>query len=69
MKDFCEKIWKTPQVEVPKPSLNPKQRVRSWANLLSLNKPQLNSNGFDEEDGGDSKTSEDENSKQKTTPH
>ena len=37
MKDYCERVWTTPQVEVPKPSLNPKQRVRSWANLLSMN--------------------------------
>ena len=31
---MCSGVWDTPSVEVPKPSLNPKQRVRSWSNLL-----------------------------------
>ena len=36
IKELCETVWDTPSVEVPKPSLSPKQRVRSWSNLLSM---------------------------------
>ena len=46
MKDYCERVWTTPQVEVPKPSLNPKQRVRSWANLLSMNNHSSSNNAI-----------------------
>ena len=45
IKEFCDKVWTTPSVEVPKPSLNPKQRVRSWANLFSMNEGTPISNG------------------------
>lgn len=36
IRELCDTVWDTPSVEVPKPSLNPKQRVRSWSNLLSM---------------------------------
>lgn len=36
IKDLCDNVWTTPSVEVPKPSLSPKQRVRSWSNLLAM---------------------------------
>jgi hypothetical protein len=40
---MCDDVWNTPSVEVPKPSLNPKQRVKSSSNLL--NRPSMD--GFD----------------------
>ena len=36
IKEYCEKVWTTPQVEVPKPSLSKDDRVRSSNNLLLL---------------------------------
>jgi hypothetical protein len=54
IKDLCEKVWTVPQVEVPKPSLNPKQRVRSWSNLLGLDNQGSRSQDFHtSEDGND----------------
>ena len=35
IRQYCEHVWDIPPVEVPKPSLNATNRVRSWSNLLS----------------------------------
>ena len=32
--ELCEKVWKIPAVDVPKPSQKPDNRVRSSTNLL-----------------------------------
>lgn len=45
IRELCEKVWKIPSVEVPKPSLNATQRVRSSSNLLSMSHEELNSRG------------------------
>ena len=34
VKEYCENVWHTPQVEVPKPALSKDDRVRSSNNLL-----------------------------------
>ena len=34
IKEYCEKVWTTHEVEVPKPSLSKDDRVRSSNNLL-----------------------------------
>lgn len=34
--EMCEKVWKIPSVDVPKPSQKPDNRVRSATNLLGM---------------------------------
>jgi glycogen phosphorylase len=34
--DYCKEIWHIEPVMVPHPSKDPKTRVRSWANLPTL---------------------------------
>ena len=34
VREYCENVWNTPQVEVPKPALSKDDRVRSSNNLL-----------------------------------
>lgn len=34
--ELCQKVWDIAPVDVPKPSLNATQRVRSYTNLTAL---------------------------------
>ena len=40
IQEYCDDIWKIEPVQIPKPSLNPNTRVRSYANLLTNGEPE-----------------------------
>lgn len=36
IQEYCDKIWTTVPVSIPKPTTNPNARVRSFANLTEM---------------------------------
>jgi hypothetical protein len=45
IQEYCQDIWKVNPVSIPKPTLNPQARVRSFANLAEAQAEENGSNG------------------------